>query len=133
MFTRENNIFILTASLSLFLIFLKRKEFSNKFINYIAGSVLGVYLIHDNVFIRSYLWKTLLHVKSHYYSTKFILFAILSVILIFIVCTGIDIIRRVTIEKIWIKIIDKSMPSLTNYAKNKSNSFKTKLNINLNN
>ena len=48
-FTRENKFFVLTTSVILFLIFLKRNEFSNKYINYIAGSALGVYLIHDNV------------------------------------------------------------------------------------
>lgn len=38
-FYLENKFFVLTASIFLFLIFLKRKEFSNKYINYIAGSV----------------------------------------------------------------------------------------------
>lgn len=43
-FSLENNFFVLAASVFLFLIFLKRKSFSNQYINYLAGSAFGVYL-----------------------------------------------------------------------------------------
>ena len=102
----ENKIFLFVASLTLFLIFLKRKEFSNKYINYIAGSAFGVYLIHDNLMVRPYLWNNLLHVSSYYYSPYLWLFAIGSLFGVYIICTGIDIVRRETVEKIWIWIID---------------------------
>ena len=108
----ENNIFILISSLSLLLIFLKRKNFSNKYINFISGSMLGVLLIHDNLFVRKYLWKILLNNPSHYFSNDLIIFALISSSSIFIICILIDIIRRITIEKLWIHIIDTKLLNL---------------------
>ena len=113
-FTRENKFFILTTSISLFLIFLKRNEFSNKYINYIAGSALGVYLIHSNVFVQEYLWKSLIHVSSYYYSPNLWIVAIISIIGVYLICTGIDIIRRETVEKLWIRFVDNKLIDIVN-------------------
>ena len=119
----ENRIFLFVASLALFLIFLKRKEFSNKYINYIAGSAFGVYLIHDNSMVRPYLWKTILHVPSYYFSPYLWLFAIGSIFGIYIICTGIDIVRRETVEKIWIWIIDNYLNNIPSWFGKKFKGF----------
>jgi hypothetical protein len=66
-FFYENKFFALTASIFLFLIFLKRKEFSNKYINYIAGSALGVYLIHGNPVVGGFTWPPF-NFSSFYHS-----------------------------------------------------------------
>ena len=113
-FTRENKFFVLTTSVIFFLIFLKRKEFSNKYINYIAGSALGVYLIHDNVFVKEYLWKSLINVSSYYHSPNLWIVAIISIVGVYLVCTGIDIIRRETVEKLWIKFVDNKLIDIIN-------------------
>ena len=113
-FTRENRFFALTTSLALFLIFLKRKEFSNKYINYFAGSTLGVYLIHNNVFVWEYLWKSLINVSSYYYSPILWIVAIISIVGVYLVCTGIDIIRRETVEKLWIRFVDNKLIDIIN-------------------
>ena len=113
-FTRENKFFVLTTSVVLFLIFLKRNEFSNKYINYIAGSVLGVYLIHVNVFVREYLWKSLINVSSYYNSLNLWIVAIISIVGVYLVCTGIDIIRRETVEKLWIRFVDNKLIDIIN-------------------
>ena len=115
----ENSLFVLIVSIVLFIIFLKRKEFSNKYINYIAGSVLGVYLIHENMYFRPFLWKVLLKNSTYYNSPSLIIFAIVSIIGIFLICTGIDIIRRLTIEKLWILILDAKLDNLVIWIKNK--------------
>lgn len=109
-----NSIFIIIASITLFLIFLKRKEFSNKYINYVSGSVLGVYLIHDNNLVRHYLWDNIINIASFYPSKYFILIAIFFIISIFIVCCLIDIVRRITIEKLWFKFIDEHILTISN-------------------
>jgi surface polysaccharide O-acyltransferase-like enzyme len=113
-FTRENRFFVLVMSIALVLIFLKRKEFSNKYINYIAGSVFGVYLIHNNTFVHEYLWKSLIPVSSYYYSPNFWIVAIISIVAVYLVCTGIDIIRRETVEKLWIKFVDNKLIGIIN-------------------
>ena len=125
-FTTENKFLILAISVVLFLIFLKRKEFSNKYINYIAGSALGVYLIHDNVFVRPYLWKYLLNIPSYYFSPNLVLVAVISIIGVYLICSGIDIIRRLTIEKAWIWIIDNKLNNIPNWFYAKFNLFSDK-------
>ena len=49
---------ILIISLFLFLGFLNLKVKHNKVINAIAAATFGVYLIHDDIYIRNFLWKT---------------------------------------------------------------------------
>ena len=110
-FFYENKFFALTASIFLFLIFLKRKEFSNKYINYIAGSALGVYLIHGNIVVGGFTWPPF-NFSSFYHSPYLILMGIAIPIIVYIVCSGIDIIRRLTIEKLWIWIVDAKLDSI---------------------
>ncbi len=120
LFSLENNFFVLSASVCLFLAFLKRKPFSNKYINYLAGSVLGVYLIHSNAFGRLFTW-TPFNPAAHYNSPNLLLMGIVTVFIVYIVCSGIDIIRRVTIEKLWIWIIDNKLNFLTTWIKGLTN------------
>ena len=110
-FFYENKFFALTASIFLFLIFLKRKEFSNKYINYIAGSTLGVYLIHGNPVVGGFIWPPF-NFSSYYHSPYLILMGIAIPIIVYMVCSGIDIIRRLTIEKLWIWIVDTKLDSV---------------------
>lgn len=113
-FSAQYNIFVLITSISLFLLFLKRKEFSNKYVNYVAGSVLGVYLIHENVLIKSFIWKSV-NITSYYNSAYLILITIFLTLAIFVICIGIDIIRRETVERLWIWILDRKLGSFSKY------------------
>ncbi len=97
LFSLENNFFVLSASVCLFLAFLKRKPFSNKYINYLAGSVLGVYLIHSNAFGRAFTWNVF-KPAAYYNSPNLLAMGIVTVFIVYLVCSGIDIIRRVTVE-----------------------------------
>lgn len=124
-FSLENKFFIMTAAICLLLIFLKRKEFSNKYINYIAGSAFGVYLIHDNLFFRQILWGHL-GINSFYNSPYFILIIIGVVLGIYITCTFIDILRISTIEKVWIYIIDNKLNFISNWIERINDSFNEK-------
>lgn len=56
-FCVQNSIFILIAAVELFLAFTKMKPFYSKTVNTIAASTLGVYLIHENIFMRPFLWQ----------------------------------------------------------------------------
>ena len=118
-FKQSYSIFILTSAITLFLIFAKRKEFSNKYINYISGSVLGVYLIHSNVFVWPWLFRSFLHVQTRINSPNLFIFCIVSTILVYIVCTGIDIVRRLTVEKVWIWIVDNKLNNIPKWCNHK--------------
>ena len=70
----------------------------NKVINYIAGSVFGIYLIHENIFVRPYIWQRLvkyLDVNSWFYIFKFLIICVL----VFLSCLVLDIIIKFIIEK----------------------------------
>lgn len=106
-YTNINSIFILLISICLFLCFLKIEIKSNKIINILAKSTLGVYIIHDNPFMRRFLWKVIFTYQYNLETWKLIIFAIDSVFLVYITCIIIDQIRLNTIDKIENKIIEK--------------------------
>ncbi|MBO4962539.1 MAG: acyltransferase [Clostridia bacterium] len=66
----------------------------NKFITKIASATFGVYLIHDNNFIRSVLYSKIFKVQE-YYNSRFATFKILEfTLVVFIACAFIDLIRQ---------------------------------------
>ena len=105
-FMKQNSIFIFITSIELFVAFIKLPTINSKFINKIAGCTLGVYLIHDNTFMREYLWKTIFKNQSYYFSNNLLIYSIFAIITVYIICTIIDLIRQETIEKIYIKVTD---------------------------
>ena len=79
-------------AVSIFLLFTKIK-FNNNFINLVASSVLGVYIIHDNELMRDFIWTKLLKNTLYINSLYFIGIMFIEVITIFVVCTIIDRLR----------------------------------------
>lgn len=105
-FTSMNMLPLLFCSITLFLGFKNLNIRNNKIINYISSSIFGVYLIHDNHFVRHYLWIDLLKSESFYDSPFLFFHAIASIISVFLVCVAIDKIRYIFIEKPSLKFID---------------------------
>ena len=91
----------------MFYYFTRKQEKSNKIINTIASNVFAVYLISDNNYIRSIIWNKLFNVSSYINSYYLILNLIISVLFIFIICIIIEVLRKMTIEKIVDKFIVK--------------------------
>ena len=90
---------ILLLSVFVFLTFKGIKMREIKWINWIAGSVFGVYLIHMNQSVFQWMWFDLLKIKSYYNSQWLPLHAFICMIVIFIACIIIDKIRIYLIEK----------------------------------
>lgn len=110
-FGKSNSFPLLILSINMFLIFKNIKVKNSNFINLIANSTFGVYLIHDNQIVRSYLWENLLKNNTYSESPYLILHLIISIIAVFIVCTMIDQFRIHIIEK---KIVDKLIDKIYN-------------------
>lgn len=104
-FLESNKLLTMTNSISLFLVFKNTEIKSNKIINFVAGSMFGVYLIHDNTMIRNVLWA---YVDSSKISggINFLMYGILISFIVFITCILIDTIKRL--------ILDKHINSLAN-------------------
>lgn len=77
-------------------------------INKVGACTFGVLLIHANSdTMRRWLWKDLLDNVGGFFSNSFMLHAVLSVTIIFIVCVIIDYLRQQTIEKWMFVYIDR--------------------------
>ena len=113
-FVTDSNTFLaVVTSLSAFMYFKNLKIKNNKFINTVAASAFGVLLIHANSdTMRRWLWQDVLHNVEVYDTVYLVLHAILSVVVIYIVCTCIDYLRIRYIERPFFKVWDKYEPML---------------------
>ena len=111
-----NKVLALLCSVVLFVFFKNLTIPSNRAINVIASSTFGVYIIHTNSeTMRNWLWKDVVGCVEHYYYSHYILYAVLWVLVIFIIGTIIDQIRIKTVEKWFLTIYDKCFaPKMVN-------------------
>lgn len=103
----RNSLFCVLISISLLAIFSRKKEFSSKIINYIAGTMFAFYLISDNNYIRTILWVDIFRVGDYVLSKYLIVNLLLSILIIFTVCIIVEIIRKQTVERLTNWILDK--------------------------
>lgn len=118
-FARENSLFTLIVAVFAFLGFLSLKPTYIKWINLLGGATFGVYLIHDNEYMRPYLWKNLFHTTEQFEggAGHLVVHAILCVTVIFAIGTLIDIIRKYSVEKLWIWTIDQGMNKIPKWTR----------------
>ncbi|WP_271813224.1 acyltransferase [Clostridium beijerinckii] len=111
-FLREmNSLPMFICSISLFIYFKKLDMGSKKIINNISSTTFGIYLIHDNNLVRSYLWEHIAKNNSFYNSRWLSLHAIVTISLVFFICMIIEGVRINFIEKPAMKFLDKEIES----------------------
>ncbi len=66
---------------------------NSKIINLMASATFGVYLIHDNIFVRPFLWRTLFKNATFQDSPYLIPYSIAVILTVYICCTVIELIR----------------------------------------
>ena len=99
---------VVICAVSMFYMFKNIKKLGhNKFINTIASTTFGIYLLHDNPYVRKWLWNVIINSKSVYQSSYFIFFLILIVLIVFCSCSIIDYIKKQTIDKFTNRLINK--------------------------
>ena len=91
---QEYSVLTVLVAITIFNIFLNINLGRVKIINWIAASTFAVYLIHDNSLVRSVLWGYVDNSKIKNAHDMF-LYGMKEIILIFVVCIAIDIVRRV--------------------------------------
>ena len=94
-----NSILIFTLSISTLILFSKIDIGNIKWINIISSATFGVYLIHDNKLMRNLLWVKIFKNQSYANSNKLILYSIETILIVYILCTFIDLIRIYILEK----------------------------------
>lgn len=100
---KQNTILLLLIAMFIFVAFKNLKNIKNKKINKISKYTLGVYMIHDNFFIRNNIIINKLHIKEIYTQSFFCIYIIVISLIIFIVCTVIDVMLEKVLEKIEFK------------------------------
>ena len=106
--SESNAPFALLTAVCSFMFFKSIDIPRSKFINTGAASTFGVLLIHANGDImRQWLWGDLLRNTELLGSLNLYNHALLSVLLVFSICTLIDWVRRITIEESMINAAEK--------------------------
>ena len=94
-FTNIGSPLTIALSVSLFLLFLNITSIvSSKAINKVASCVGGVYLLHDNPYVRSILYTDILHLDRFVDSNSMFLYTITLIIVVFVLCLAIEFIRK---------------------------------------
>ena len=131
-FVTDSNTFlaVLVGTLA-FIFFRSVKVKYSRFINTVAASTFGVLLIHANSdAMRKWLWRDTVDSVGSYGKSFMPLYAVGCVILIFAVCTVIDILRIKLLEKPLFKWWDKHWEGFSKKYAEKEDALFRKLHIN---
>lgn len=100
------SILTIGAAVGLMLIFLNLKPFHSRLINGVSACTFGVYLIHDNNFVRPFLWGDLLHSASYSDSGLLFVHMLLSAAGVYAVCTAVEWVRRMTLGRAFAALLN---------------------------
>lgn len=98
----------LLTAVSSFMFFKNLNIKYNKFINIIGSTTFGILLIHSNCYsIRIWIWNDVFDCLNHYDTPHYWFYALSGIFIVFSICSFIDYIRIITIEKYIMNILDK--------------------------
>ena len=95
-----NNPFVVIQTIAYFAFF-ATLSINSKIINKIATLTIGVYLIHDNNFVRALIYDALKINNGPIYSYKFIIYVIIISVVIYIFCLVIEWLRQLLFRFIY--------------------------------
>ena len=130
-FVTDSNSFLAVAVGTLaFMYFRTLKIGYSKTINTIAASTFGVLLLHSNSeAMRTWLWKDTFDITGSFDKRFMPLYAIGCILLVYAVCTLIDILRINLLEKPFFKWWDKHWESFSEKFSKKEDALFKKLHI----
>ena len=111
-------LLIILVSLLLFIGFQKTKIRNNKIINHISSATFGIYLIHDNPYIRSFLWNLLNKGKEYSNKPNFIPYSLEVTVLVFLGCLTLELVRSNLLEKHYLKAVKSLSVSIETSLRN---------------
>lgn len=111
------------SSVGIFLGFKNLKIKNIKIINMISSTTLGIYLIHDNFFVREFLWLKFFKVSEHFYDKYLLFYSLKIILLVFFVCMIIDFIRQILFKYTINIFLEKYFDKIFIYLKNNINKF----------
>ncbi|MGP1586943.1 MAG: acyltransferase family protein [Treponemataceae bacterium] len=100
MIGKANMFFMFTYAFGLFMIFKNLSIKQNKIINTFASTSFGVLIIHtQSDYMRQLIWKDFLKILDFYNSKYLFLHMIVSVLIVYLTCAAIDMLRIRFLEK----------------------------------
>lgn len=106
-FYGEQTLPALLISITLFMAFVTLKIGYHGLVNKLATATFGVYLIHDSNIVRPFLWIDVFQNFQYQNSIFLIPYSIFVVIFVYIICTGIDLMRQHIFEKPFMFIVNR--------------------------
>lgn len=109
----KNALPVIAIALGMLIIALNQTTRNHKAINGIASCTFGIYLLHDNDLIRSFIWNEIFNVAEYANSPFLVLHCLGTVMAIFGVGIIVEWVRKHTLEKLWIciyKLVSESIP-----------------------
>lgn len=113
----------LAISICIFIAFANMDIKYSKWINLASSATFGVYLIHDNRFVRPFLWESVFHNAKFQDSILLVPYSIAVVAIVFILCTLLDLLRQRVIERPYMQLVNRNTDRLSTLSKKISNFF----------
>jgi len=117
------NVFSMTDPITminsvLWLLAFKNFHFYSKMIDIAAAATFSIYLIHDNQYVRTFLWKKVFVSAEYFYTTDIVWHAFLSAGIVFTACLIIGILYNYTVSILFSRLLDKRLDRLQAYLAN---------------
>ena len=106
-FTTRNIVYFILAVVSAVssLLFFKSFDFKNKWVNLVASTTFGIYLLQEGVFNRTAIWGHIFDVvNGQFLSEHYFVYAIITIIAMFVIFSISDLIRQIVFEPYYMKI-----------------------------
>ncbi len=121
------SVVIVFLSIAAFLGF-KRWNLPNyKWINTLASTSLGVYMLHDNYSTRPWMWNNLFHIPDWSDSPALVPYALFVMVAIFAMGCAIDLLRQYGLEKPFMKALEKPLARWETWFNQKTQALADKL------
>ena len=101
-----SDMLMLAISVLLFIGFARLDIKPLKVINILASCSFSVYLITEHLMFRNILWQNIFHGNIAYNTVYFIPYSLMALIVIYVVCGVIDIIKKNTLDKLFYKLLE---------------------------
>ena len=114
-----DKLLALSIAISLFFLFFNIRMEYHKMINIVSSATFGVLLIHANSdAMRTFLWNDVFNVSVQYNDSfaHLVLHAVVTILIVYISCVLIDLIRIYVFEKPLFKVLRKKYPALFNMS-----------------
>ncbi|MDR1697580.1 MAG: acyltransferase [Erysipelotrichaceae bacterium] len=116
-FTRYNlnesrfDLIPVLIAVPIFVLF-KNFKFHNKYLNILATTVFTVYLVHDNIYLRQWLWGEVFVLELYFNSYHIIWFSLVAALTVYLGGIILGLIYHYTVDLLFQKVLDKRLDKM---------------------